>query len=176
MKKIDNSKNPELAVAVVSQNGDHTFYSYKNPLKVSALRGIAAEQAKRFASMCITKVTASALIKEMKSAINKEQDFVKAFALIQEFEFRLEMICEEDSILELVKLYYFLPEEDPEVPNAEFNKLKSVIIKENPDIKAFFLQIGIILLDKFSMKSEEDVLLYLDKTRAITERILNYLQ
>lgn len=175
MEKINNSENPNLVIAYENADKSIVFYSQKNPLQVSALRGIAAEQAKRFASMCLTKETSLELIKEIKRSINLEQDFVKGFALIQEMQFRLEMICEEDSILELVKLYYFLPDEDPDVPNDSQNKIKSKIIKENPDVKAFFLQIGIILLDKFAMKSDADVLLYLDRTRAIAERIKNYL-
>lgn len=176
MDKINNSTNPELVVATTSADGKHKFYAYKNPLKVSALRGIAAEQAKRFAAMCITKDTAFQLIKEMKKAVNAEQDFVKAFAMMQEFEFRLEMICEESSILELVKLYYFLEDEHPDIPSEEHNKRKSEIIKDHPELKAFFLEIGIILLDRFSMKSDEDVLLYLERTRNIAQRIQNYLQ
>lgn len=175
MHKIDNSENPELTVAWKSKDESIVFYSYKNPLKVSALRGVAAEQAKRFASMCITKENALDLIKEAKRSINIEQDFVKAFAIIQEMQFRLEMIAEESSILDLVKLYYFLPDENPDRPSEEHNKQKTKLINENPDLKAFFLQIGIILLDKFSMKSDDDVLTYLERTRAIAERINNYL-
>lgn len=176
MEKINNSENPNLVVAFELKEKNIVFYSQRNPLQVSASRGIAAEQAKRFASMCLTKDTATQLIKEIKRSINIEQDFVKGFALIQEMEFRLEMICEESSILELVKLYYFLPDEDPDTPSEAQNKIKSQIIKDNPEVKAFFLQIGIILLDKFSMKSETDVLTYLDRTRVIAERIQNYLQ
>lgn len=172
---IDNSTNPNLVLAYENKEKNILFYSQKNPLEVSAMRGVAAEQAKRFASMCLTKETSLSLIKEIKRTINVEQDFVKGFALIQEMQFRLEMICEEDSILELVKLYYFLPNEDPNIPSESLNKLKSKIFKENPEVKAFFLQIGIILLDKFSMKSENDAILYLERTRAIAERILNYL-
>lgn len=176
METIDNSKNPDLVLAW--ENADKTiqFYSQRNPLKVSALRGVAAETARRFASMCLTKDSLTELIKEAKRCINIDHDFVQAFAIMQEIQFRSEMICEEDSILDLVKLYYFLPDEHPDIPTEAKNKEKSKIIKENPDLKAFFLQIGILLLDKFSMKSESDVLLYLERTRSIAERIRNYLQ
>lgn len=175
MEVIDNSKNPKLKVAYENSDKSIVFYCQENPLEVSSLRGVAAERATRFSHMKITQSTALALIKEVKRSINVEQDFVKAFGLIQEFEFRLEMIAEEESILELVKLYYFLPDEDPNIPDDAHDKQKSKIFKENPEIRAFFLQIGIILLDKFSLKSEEDVLSYLDKTRETAERILRYL-
>jgi len=175
MELIDNSKNPKLIKSYENLEKGIVFYSMANPLEVSSLRGVAAERSKRFADMKISETTMKALIKEIKRSINVEQDFVKAFGIVQEIDLRLEMIAEEESILELVKLYYFLPDEDPNIPDDTHDKEKSKIFKEHPEVKAFFLQIGIILLDKFSLKSEDDVLIYLEKTKDKALRILQYL-
>jgi hypothetical protein len=171
MEKIDNSKNTSLLVAYEDPKKKITFYCLKDPTQLPAMRGIAAMKAKRMGEMKVTGEILEEIDKKIRFAINSKQDFVEAFAWWQELMFRVRLVTEESCILELVKLYYYLPDEDPEIPTEEFNKKKGEIFEQNPEIKAFFLRIGIAMMENYGMKHAEEVLSYLEETRKISERI-----
>lgn len=168
---IDNSKNEKLTVAYEDPINKIKFFCLKDPTLLPAQRFVPAMRAKRFVDLKLTEETLQEIIKKIKHAVNVEKDFLTAFGWWCDVELRLNMICEEDSILELVKLYYYLPDEDPEYPTAEANKKKSEIFERYPDCKGFFLRIGISMMDSFGMKHEEEVLSYLEETRKVADRI-----
>lgn len=168
---IDNSKNEKLTVAYSDPINKITFYCLKDPTYLPAQRFVPAMRAKRFSDLKITEESLREIIKKIKHAVNVEKDFLTAFGWWCEVELRLNMICEEDSILELVKLYYYLPDEDPEFPTAEANKKKSEIFERYPLVKGFFLRIGINMMENFGMKHDEEVLSYLQETTKVAERI-----
>jgi hypothetical protein len=165
MAGIDNSKDQSLQVAFEDPKHKITFYCKKNPLDLSARRGVQAMKAKRFAEMKIDEDSMSQIMKKIKTAVNVNKDFVEAFGWWQQVEFRLNMICEERSILDLVCLYYFLPDEDPEFASKEANDKKRAIFEQHPHIKGFFLRIGISMMENFSMQHDEAVLSYLEETK-----------
>ena len=143
MIKINNSKDPRM-VLVHEQpgKGGLRFYRFKNPEEFPALRGLAAERAKRFAAMNLTEKELRALVKECKMKAG-QQDLVTAFAIIHEIEFRLDFISEENSMLDLACLYYVLEDESPDTPSAEANTRKLAYMKNNPDARAFFFARGV---------------------------------
>lgn len=171
--KIDNSKDPKLQLVYTSKNGSK-FYSHIDPLQISGLRGMAAEKAKRFMDMMLTKRTLEELLSEYKKAFNS-QDIMKAASIIQEIEFRLHFLSEESSVLDLVCIYFFLEDEDPEEPSEVFNKKKHKVFEEDKACRSFFLRIGLALCKKFSPKQEEDMLTYLEENQILSERIRRYI-
>ncbi len=169
---IENKKNETLQVAFEDPISKITFYCLKNPLDLPAMRGVHALKAKRFADLKIDVESMRALMGKIKTAINVKQDFVEAMGWWQQIEFRLEMITEEKSLLDLVCLYYYLPNENPAIPSAEHTKAKLKIFEDHPHIKGFFLRIAINMMDNFSMQHDEAVLSYLKETEQLAN-ILN---
>lgn len=170
---IDNSKNQSLTLAYTSANGTE-FYALVNVLEISALRGLSAEKAKRFMELNITERSLKALIEEYKIAA-KENDVNKFHSIIYEIGYRLEFLCEENSILDLACIYFFLKDEDPEIPSEAFNKRKQNIFKDDLICRGFFLQIGLSLCKKFSEKQEKDMVDYLEDNKALSERIMRFI-
>lgn len=172
---VDNSKNSNLKEVFTSSNGT-PFYAYIDPLQISALRGLASDKAKRFLEMNITERSLKALIDEYKSAA-KEGDVNKFHSIVYEIGYRLEFLCEETSILDLVCIYFFLQDEDPELPSESHNKRKHEIFQNDLKAKGFFLQIGLSLCKKFSEKQEKDMLDYLatPEIQNLSERIRKFI-
>lgn len=170
---IDNSKNKDLTLAYTTSTGIK-FYAFENPLSISPQRGIAAELAKVYLDMNITKRSLKELIKQCKIAAGA-QDIVKSYSIIQEIEYRLEFLGEDTSILDLANIYFFLEDEDPEQPNEVANRAKHKIFEADQSAKIFFLKIGIALSNKFSGKPEQDILDYLEENRKMSDRIRRYI-
>lgn len=167
---IDNSQNPNLTVLYESKKNGAKFYGFLDPLSISTQRGLAAEKAKRFIDMKLTERSLKQLIKEIKKEAGSG-DIVKAFAWVQEIEFRLEMITEESSLLDLACIYTMLDEEDPNIPSDTFNRKKHEIFNQDPEAKGFFLAIALSVVKRYSGKREEDLFSYLEDSQAIAERL-----
>lgn len=174
MVSTANEKNPNVKVVYTSIKGTK-IYSLADPLNISAQRGISAEKAKRFADMNLSESEMKSLIKEYKRSINIDQDFVRANSIVQEIEYRLEFICEENSIYDLAALYFLVEGEDLQQPSEGHNKTKREHYNNEADVRAFFLQNGLHLINKSSQLPEGDLLTYLEKVRAISERIYRYI-
>lgn len=151
-------------------------YIHKDITQISAFRGVAAEKAKRFASMNITSDELHKLVQESIDAVNKKQDFVKAIASMHEINWRLNLICEENSLMDLACLYLMVEGEDVERPSDEWNKKKRELCKGETDLRAFFLREGLALAGKLSSKQGADLLTYLEETTSLVrsriERLL----
>ncbi len=170
---IDNSKNPLLELVKTGKNGEK-FYAYVDPLTISTPRGLAALKAKRFADLNITERSLRELIRQCKTEAGAG-DIIKAFSIIQEIEFRLDLLCEESSLLDLACIYFFLENEDPENPSDATNRKKHSIFNSDQELKGFFLRIALSILKKSSESPEEDLLNYIQDSQAITERIRRYI-
>lgn len=170
--KIDNSKNPNLKKAYTSGDGT-VFYALVDPMNISTLRGLSAEKALRFMEMKITEKELRAVIKKQVQAMN-EGDLVTACAITKEIEYRLDFITEERSILDLVCIYYYLKDENPDVPSDEINKKKLSIILSDFEAKCFFLRTGLHLCKLLSETQEKDLLSYLRETAHLADRMRRY--
>lgn len=170
---IDNSNNPELKLAYKAKDGTE-FYSFVNVMNIGAIRGLAADKARRFAEMNLTERAMRELIKVCKASAGAG-DLVQAFSIIQEIDFRLNFICEENSTLDLVNIYFMLNEEDPEIPSETLNRKKHKIYETDPGARAFFLRIGVALMNKLSGKPEEDSLSYMRENQGMNDRINRYI-
>lgn len=168
-----NSQNTNLEVVYTTEKGVK-FYAFKDPLAIGAIRGLSAEKARRFVDMNITERSLKELVKHIKKVAGAG-DLVEAFAGIQEIDYRLNFISEESSVLDLACIYFFLEDEDPEIPTDAKNREKHAIFETDLKAKGFFLKIGIAITNKFSKQLEQDLPDYFEKNRAMSERIRRYI-
>lgn len=173
MDKIDNSKNQEL-IEVYEDQKKNKWYGLRNPLEISAVRGIAAERAERFVGLMISEKELK-LALEAHSEAAKKFDVVTCFAIIADLKHRLEFICEENSVLDLAGIYYYMQDENPAIPSEAIDEKKRKIWQEDSQCRAFFLHMGLALTKKFKDTPEEDLLKFMNQTREIAERIYRYI-
>lgn len=162
------SKNNEEVKVVYESAKGTAIYMIKDLTQISAFRGVAAEKAKRFASLCLTEDELKSLIHKALDGINKNQDFAQATAILHELKLRVNMICEETSLLELAYIYLLIDGEDLERPTEEYNKKKADLVASELDLKAFFLQTALGLVENFSIKPGVNLLSYLEEIKKLT--------
>lgn len=173
MNEIANSENPDVKIVFTTKQGVK-FYALHDPLTISPERGVSAEESRRYAEMCLSKNEMKALIQEYKKGVN-EQDIVRSHSIIQEMEYRLNYIVEENSLFDLACLYFFIDGENIKVPSEAFNVKKKELFKSDPDVRGFFLPIALNLMNKFSESQENDLLIYLEEMKLQTKRIYRYI-
>lgn len=156
------------------KNGN-TWREYVNPLQMPATRAIAAEVATRFAEMNLTKEVLQALINEMKARAN-EGDIVSLFAILDEIDFRLSFLGEEETLIELATIYYVIDGEDETKLEEPFKEIKKNAILSDPEAKAFFLRKAWQLTEKFGAMSDKDIAAYLNRNAAQAKKILRFLR
>lgn len=166
--------NNPLVKEVFKSTDGHKFYSLLNPLEISAKRALSAEEAKRYAEMCITKKEMNALLQEYANGVNR-QDILYSHSIVQEIRYRLKMFCEENSAFDLACLYYFIEGEDINEPHESFMNLKRQLYQSDEMVRGFFLPISISLLKEFGQKVGDDTLTYLAEIKDLTSRIYRYI-
>lgn len=171
--KKGNSANPDM-IKVYTDTQGQSYYTYKNPLQLPAIRTIAVERATRYANMFISESTLTQLIAEIKAAGNK-QDWVKVFSIIQELEFRQKFLSEENSLLEVAQYYFLTEDENPEILNEKLLSDKIQVWKSDPAARAFFLQIALKYIQKYSDISMENLLPYLQANENNEKRIYQFI-
>lgn len=174
MKKIKNSENIELEKVFTDALGNN-WYVHKNVLDISPARGIAAARADRFVGLRISQHNMSQLLDVAIDGINKEQNLVQAIAILHQLKHRTEFLTEENSLLELAGIYYFLEDEDPMFPSEKHTELKRDIWSKDANCRGFFLHMGIQLTKQFSDTPEEDLQKFLRETIEIAEQVYQFI-
>lgn len=151
------------------------WYEYENPLTMPAKRAIAAEVATRFASMNLTKETLKQLIEQMKQRANSG-NIVELFSILNEIEFRLDFLGEEQTLIELAACYFIEEGEDETEFNEVTRKNKIDLFKSNPDLFNFFVQRAFEHTINFSNISEVDILDYLNRNALQNEKVLRFIR
>ncbi len=173
MANTVNEDNTKVKLVFTSLKGTKIF-TLVDITEISAFRGVAAETAQRYAKMNVTEKELKALISSYKANVNN-QDLVKAHSIIQEIDYRLEMICETNSLFDLAAIYFFIEGEDADMPNEIINAKKKELFDAEPDLKAFFLLASMSLTKRFSEQQGKDLLSYLEETKHLAERIYRYI-
>ena len=152
-------------------------YAMKDITQISAFRGVSAEKAKRFASLCLTEAELKSLLDKALDGINSKEkpDIAQAVSILHELKFRVSMICEENSLLELSYIYLMIDGEDMNEPSDEYNKKKAKLITEQLDLRGFFLRKALQLVDNFSARPGEDLLTYLEETKNLMTKLNRFL-
>ena len=146
------------------------WYEFENPMTIPAKRAIAAEVATKMQEMNITKETLLELMAKMKEHANQGK-IVDLFAILNEIEFRLNFIAEEDTLINLAAAYFVIDGED-ETDFSEVDKIKKVTyIKENKEAFNFFVQRAFEYTTNYSEMSEIDIQEYLLQNALNAERL-----
>jgi len=159
-----NQTNNTVKLAYTSIAGT-LVYELVDIGKISAMRGVAAEKAKRFASLNITHKELDSLLTVAIDGINQKQDIAQAISILHELKFRTSMICEENSLLDLAFIFLFLEGEDVDEPSEQMNAQKLKLVSEQADLRGFFLTEAFKLAALLSKKQGADLLDYLEETK-----------
>lgn len=150
------------------------WYEFENPLMIPAKRAIAAEVATKMQEMNLTKDVLLELMAKMKEHANKGQ-IVDLFAILNEIEFRLNFIAEEETLINLAACFFIIDGED-ETDFSEVEKKNKVeYIKSNAEAFNFFVQRAFLYTTKYSQLSDIDIQEYLTQNAQNVERIKQYL-
>lgn len=173
---IDNSQNIKLKKVYTDALGNDWF-SLNNILEISPARGLSASRADRYVGLKISEHNFSQLLNVAIDGLNKDQNISQMIAIVHELKWRQEMLCEENSILDLAGIYYFLKDENPDFPSEEHNQKKREIWAKDEICRGFFLTLGLGLTKQFSNTPEEDLLkfLNLEMTKELGERIYRFI-
>jgi len=172
-KEIASETNPDVKEVFKTKSGVK-FFSLHQPHAISAERGVAAEESRRYASLCLSKNEMKGLIAEYKKGVNN-QDIVYSHSIIQEMEYRLNYICEANSLFDLACLYFFIDGENIRTPSEAFNAKKKELFASDPEVRGFFLPIALNLMRSFSESQETDLVNYLEEMRSQSARISRYI-
>jgi hypothetical protein len=149
-------------VKIYTDKFGNDWFQYENPLTIPAKRAISAEVATRYAEMKLTRDELKLLINHMKELGNKG-NFVDVFAIINEIEFRVESLAEENTLLELAMCYFLLDGEDETDIDKSANQRKMEIWSTDDDARGFFLEKSFQSTIQFSNMLESDIPDYLGK-------------
>lgn len=149
-------------VKIYTDKFGNDWFQYENPLTIPAKRAIAAEVATRYAEMKLTRDELKLLMGHMKELGNKG-NFVDVFALINEIEFRVDQVAEENTLLELAMCYFLLDGEDETDIDKQANARKMEIWSTDDDARGFFLEKSFQSTIQFSNMLEQDIPDFLTK-------------
>jgi len=173
---IDNSQNIKLKEVYTDALGN-IWYCHSNILEISPARGLSAARADRYVGLKISENNLKDLLNVAIDGLNKDQNIVQAISILHELKHRQEFLCEENSILDLAGIYYFLKDEDPDFPSEAHNQKKREIWSKDEICRGFFLHMGLALTTKFSNTPEEDLISFLKSTmtQEVSERIYKFI-
>ena len=123
--------------------------------------------------MNLTKPVLKDLIAKMKEHANRGE-IVNVFAILQEIEFRLDFVGEEETLIEIASIYYLI-ENEPEQLSPVFQERKKEMLRNDPEAAAFFLQRVFNVITNYSEFSNTDFLKYLTANKVNAERIRRFL-
>lgn len=171
---VNNSVNPRLKF-IYQDSFKNKWYGYVNPLDVDAVRGIAAQRAERHISLMISEDELKlALDAQIQAA--KDGDWLKVGAITYDLKHRTQFISEEQSILDLASIYFFLEDENPSELMDSYRLRKQKIWQDDLNCRGFFLRMGISLSEKLRNIPEADLLNFMEKTRETAERIYRHIK
>ena len=172
-KKLKPDSKHELLKIYTDKDG-RDWFEFAEKMNVPAKRAIAAEVATRFAEMNLTKEKLTELIFKMKDHAENGK-IVDLFAILNEIEFRLNFIGEEETLLEFASVYFMLPEEPADDVSETWTAKKKEILKNDSSAKAFFLSRAYLIITNYSQLSAKDFERYLKETTTHAQRITRFL-
>lgn len=156
--------------AIFLDKEGRNWYEFENPMTIPAKRAIAAEVATKMQEMNITKENLIQLMVKMKEYANQGK-IVDLFALLNEIEFRLNFIAEEETLINLAACYFVIDGED-ETDFSDVERIKKVnYIKDNKEAFNFFVQRAFEYTTNYSNMSEIDIQEYLLQNAQNAERL-----
>ena len=174
-RKQKEPKTEYLTEEIFKDKFGNSWFQFKDKLNIPAKRAIAAEVATRFADLNMTKDNLKELIRKMKDHGNKG-DVVSLFGILNEIEFRLDFVGEEQTLKELAVTYFILNDEDPSIINEKIKQQKLEILEADQKAADFFLQAAFDCTTIYSNISHIDITDYLTKNGFERSKLQKYLR
>ena len=174
-KRRKEPKTEFMTEEIFKDKFGNRWFQFKEKMNIPARRAIAAEVATRFADLNLTKATLKELIEQMKDNANKGE-IVSLFGILQEIEFRLDYVGEEQTLIELAVTYFLLNDEDPKIIDERTKQKKLEILEADQEAKDFFLQAAFDCTTIYSNTSPVDIVDYLTKNGVNTARIDKFIR
>jgi hypothetical protein len=150
----------EMALVYTDAAGN-MWYGLVDPLQLPADRAISALVGMRRNDLNYTEADEREWLKETREAHNAN-DHAKVGYHLTIKEDRLDWACEEKTLLEIAKVYYWINEEPQDGPLLPvWQAKKEAAWEADPDAKAFFLREAYWLTNGFSDLSPSDIQTYL---------------
>jgi hypothetical protein len=138
------------------------WFTFENPLRIPAYRGVNAEVMINQADMCMDAAMLTKYINSIQHHLDKGR-LTTAFMHFERMKERANMLGEQTTLLNLAKTFFLLEGEDPQKNSADYDKLKEQIWKEDKEARDFFLLAAFNLINDASGLSEKDILNYLNQ-------------
>lgn len=147
------ASNPSYTTAYVSDSGI-AFYM---PIDVSdyhKIRELAMQAQDAYNRCGISRDALQSLTNKMLEIANMQGDMgtvrTDIGVLANNLNYRMSQIADEQCILTMAALGLFLEGEDPNDVQAGWTNKKMQMAKEYPDVRAFFLQMGIAFTPEYA--------------------------
>lgn len=173
-KKEQKPSSEFELVPIFKDSEGRQWYEFANKMNVPAQRAIAAEVATRFADMNLTKDSLKELLIKSKDHANNG-DIVQLFSILNEIEFRLDFIGEEQTLLEFAAIYFLIEDEDADKLSETWTNKKKEILKNDAEARGFFLSRAYLIITNYSELSGQDFTKYLKETKEHAERLNRFL-
>lgn len=172
---IDETTGTKLVLNhVFTDKEGRKWYQFDNALTMPAKRAIAAEVATRMQEMNLTKEKLLGMMKVMKEQANSG-NIVELFHTLNEIEFRLNFIAEEETLIELAACYFVMDGEDESDFSEVYRKKKIEYIKKDPEAFNFFVQRAFEYTTIYSEISDTDIHEFLKLNAHNARRISEFL-
>lgn len=172
---IDETTGKKLVLNhVFTDKEGRKWYQFENALTMPAKRAIAAEVATRMQEMNLTKEKLLGMMKIMKEQANSG-NIVELFHTLNEIEFRLNFIAEEETLIELAACYFVIDGEDESDFSEIYRKKKIEYIKKDPEAFNFFVQRAFEYTTIYSEISDTDIHEFLKLNAHNARRISEFL-
>lgn len=145
---------------------DNKYYKFKDLLQMSVRRHIAAEMALRNAEYCMRKEDLLDFIKKMKDNLNSGI-FTDAAYTLHEMEARLLYVSEENTLVELATVYFYIEHEPLTQYAPAWQEKKRNNWRLDEDTMNFFLRAAFSFTNQYSKHSNLDILTYLQGIKKV---------
>lgn len=156
--KYENLEKPLREV--YKDAAGNRFYELEYPEQVSYRRSIVAEQAARQAEFCLTRDDMLTIFNKMEEYCNAG-NITQVFHLIIEMKERLLYAGEEETLLNLASVYFFLEGENIEEYAIAWQMKKIAMWKNDDSARCFFLSRALERTRNYMSISETSILNYL---------------
>ena len=161
-------------VPIYEDKDGRKWFEFANKMNVPAQRAIAAEVATRFADMNLTREALKKLLEKCKEHANSG-DIVQLFSILNEVEFRLDFIGEEQTLLEFASIYFVIDGEDADGLSESWTAKKKEILNDDNEARSFFLSRAYLIITNYSELSGQDFEKYLKETKEHAQRLSRFL-
>lgn len=148
------------------------WYVYRDPLQMHISRKLDLQESEAFLGMNLSLEWLKKHNELMLECLNKG-DQINAIIHEQELKIRLELNWSREALLHFCASYYLIDGE-PHEPSPNHYERKKELIKQYPELQAFFLDDVFTRYENFTAGFKEDFENYCRKTAPIDRQTWNH--